>query len=57
MGVAIQTLQELFDGCIKLGDLTYERLEGGVLQQTIGYTNGHQGNTEENDIMLRADYQ
>lgn len=32
MGVAIQTLQELFDGCIKLGDLTYERLEGGVLQ-------------------------
>ena len=32
MGVAIQTLQELFDGCIKLGDLTYKRLEGGVLQ-------------------------
>ena len=30
MGVAIQTLQELFDGCIRLGDLTYERLEGGV---------------------------
>ena len=28
-----------------------------VLLQTKGYTNEHQGNTENNDIMLRTDNQ